>query len=263
MNPKFVVPFLAVLVMAGVLLYARDTEGPLPSTSGNGTPILVELFTSEGCSTCPPADQLLQKLDAQPVAGAQLIVLSEHVDYWNHIGWSDPYSSAAYSERQNNYVSRFHLQGPYTPEMIVDGSSEFVGNSYQEARQAFEKSQTQPKVDVRIRDLEVKDGKLHARLETENLPNGTPKADVVFVFALNHAESQVAGGENAGRHLTHVAVVRNLSIVGTAESGKPFGKDVAVSLGRNVSPSNVRVIAFLQEHGQGRVLGAAEATLPQ
>jgi hypothetical protein len=264
MKAMYSIPVLAVLVTAGLWLYGRDTESPKSSNAGGaGEPILVELFTSEGCSSCPPADQLLEKLDAQPLAGARLIVLSEHVDYWNHIGWNDPYSSAAYSERQNNYGSRFHLESVYTPQMIVDGSSEFVGNSYKQAREAFGKSQTQPKVEVHIRDLAVEKGKVKAHVESDGLPAGAKKADVVFVVALSHAESQVAGGENAGRRLTHVAVVRSLNVVGSVESGKPFSKDVSLSLGRDVAPGNLRVIAFLQESGQGRVLGATEATLAQ
>src|ERR1700747_2191885 len=125
----------------GSVCFLRAARTLTGSTGDGGTriPVLVELFTSEGCSSCPPADALLQRLDrSQPVSGADLIVLSEHVDYWKDIGWEDPYSSHEYSERQSAYAAQFGLASIYTPQMVVDGHLELVGSDERRAVQAIE-----------------------------------------------------------------------------------------------------------------------------
>jgi hypothetical protein len=258
----YLLPVVALLG-AALWLHGSDRASAGGSLSNSASaPVLVELFTSEGCSSCPPADAYLQKLDAQPTPGTQFIVLSEHVDYWNHIGWEDPYSSAAFSQRQDRYGTKLGLESVYTPQMVVDGVSEFVGSNHHEAEQAFAKAHTAPKVEVRISNVTLKDGVVRAHVDSAQLPQNK-KADVVFVVALNHADSQVAHGENAGRHLTHVAVVKSLSRVGTADAGKAFSSDVSVKVDGALQANNLRVVAFLQEPGQGRVLGVASESSVQ
>jgi len=247
---------LCVLIFAFAGSRLGTSRNPSPNPTSD-VPVVVELFTSEGCSSCPPADALLQKLDAQPYSGVRLIVLSEHVDYWNHIGWTDPYSSHTFSRRQDAYGSRFHLDSVYTPQMVVDGAEEFVGNSANDARKAFERAAGSPKVSVRISDVTRAGDLLRAHLETGPLPSGARGSDVLIAIALDHAESQVATGENAGRRLAHVAVVRSLSKAGTIASGRAFAHDVSVKLDNQVDPASFRLIVFIQEPGPGRVLGAA------
>lgn len=250
---------LLATVFAG---WASVSASDVPAGAAAPTPVLVELFTSEGCSSCPPADALLQQLDqTQPLAGAQLIVLSEHVDYWNHIGWADPYSSPFFTSRQNAYSDHFGLSSVYTPEMVVDGNTAFLGSNSQLAGQAFQKALAQQKVAVRISGISLDASKtLQAHIETDALPETLKvrKADVYLAAALNHAESQVLGGENGGRHLSHVSVVESLTKIGSIEPGKPFSRDVRVKLDSKTDPANLRIIAFIQQSGQKQVLGAAQ-----
>ncbi len=110
------------------------------------TPVVIELFTSEGCSSCPPADALLVELSHKsPPSGAQLILLGEHVDYWNYIGWTDRFSSAAFSDRQNNYAKQLHLATVYTPQMVIDGHLQLVGNGAAEVYRDISKAAAEPK----------------------------------------------------------------------------------------------------------------------
>ncbi len=224
------------------------------------TPVLIELFTSEGCSSCPPADGLLKKLDAgQPIAGAQLIVLSEHVTYWDHDGWRDPNSSSSLTERQNSYESVLGETTVFTPQLIIDGTHEVKSGDAKQIQETLQNAAAIPKVAVRIGDVTVDPGTptvLHARIETDaNFEQHN--ADVYVAVALDHVESQVLRGENGGRHLVHVAVVQELTKVGKLPKGKSFAQDVQLKLKPGTDPKNIRLVALVQESGPGKVLGAA------
>ncbi|HZQ19957.1 MAG TPA: DUF1223 domain-containing protein [Terriglobales bacterium] len=226
----------------------------------NSKPILIELFTSEGCSSCPPADALLRALDsAQPIVGAQLIVLEEHVDYWDDQGWRDPFSSHSFTVRQTDYVEHLHLKdGPYTPQMVVDGTEAFVGSDRTLLARALQKVVVAPKISIDISSPHIESGKLIAHLSTGEVPT---KAEVFIALALDHAQSQVLRGENGGKHLEHVAVVKRLSNVGKVKKGESFSKDV--SLGLDSSEQPYRMVAFIQEGSDGPVLGATVLRVPQ
>ena len=243
-------PPAALAVVAIWILFCE------PAIAASSNPILVELFTSEGCSSCPPAENLLRTLDAaQPVPGAQLIVLEEHVDYWDDQGWQDPFSAHAFTVRQSKYVERLHLNsGPYTPQMVVDGAEAFVGSDHAQAGRAMAQAAKLPKVDVEISSLHVENGKVLAHVQVAAVAS---TADVFLALALDRAQSQVLRGENGGRRLEHVAVVKRLTDVGQAEKGKPFSKDVTVALDHDHPGQTYRLIAFVQEAGEGKVLGAA------
>jgi len=253
---------VAIAVVLGVVVAPHGSRAA--SETSARTPILVELFTSEGCSSCPPADAFLQKLDRQTVAGAEVIVLSEHVDYWNHIGWKDPYSASFYSDRQNTYGSWFRLSGVYTPQMVVDGAAQFVGSDQALGEATIRKAENDPKIDVRLSAVSLTPpGELRAHVETAELvPSfGQGEVDVYLAIALDHAESQVSGGENAGHKLAHTAVVRKIVKIGVLKQGHSLAQNVHVKLDSGTDASNLRVIAFLQQSHQGKVFGATMAPL--
>ncbi|MGA2115482.1 MAG: DUF1223 domain-containing protein [Bryobacteraceae bacterium] len=209
-------------------------------------PVLVELFTSEGCSSCPPADALLARLDRfQPVPGVQIVALEEHVDYWNHDGWTDPFSSAQFSRRQERYAEQFAISDVYTPQMVVDGFRQFNGSDSRGAVSAIGLAARTEKLAVRV--LRSAGG---VRVEVDP---GSHGGDVFLAVAQNAASSQVLAGENQGRSLRHVAILRRLSQIGSVKGRAGFAKDVPLSS----SESEDRVIAFVQDSGPGRVRGAA------
>jgi hypothetical protein len=241
---------ITLMGVAGVLGHARAATGDMKK------PVLIELFTSEGCSSCPPADRLLQSLDEkQPFAGAELVVLSEHVDYWNGDGWVDTYSSRLFSDRQRMYAEQFDLNSVYTPEAVVDGQRETVGSNDVAIRDAVEQAARDQKVSLTVSNP-VRDGnKIKIHLASGDLKN---EATLYVALADNKVQSQVAGGENGGRLLTHVAVVQVLSPVGTVRAGNSFSKDVVVPMAKGISANGMRVVAFLQDDKSRKILGATE-----
>lgn len=247
---------LAILALVGFLTTGDSRAADTHAT----TPVLVELFTSEGCSSCPPADAWLQRMDAaQPLPGAELIVLSEHVDYWNHDGWKDPYSSSLVTERQSDYVRALGLQTPYTPQVIVDGATDLHLTDDQQKEQTFQKAAASQKIPVRITSVTLDPANpsiLRAHVEVAG-NSADENADIYEAVALSHAESQVLRGENSGKHLTHVAVVQELTKIGKLQKGKTFSRDVEIKLKPGTDPKNIRLVVFAQKSGPGKVLGAA------
>lgn len=221
-------------------------------------PVLLELFTSEGCSSCPPADRLLESLDRQPVAGVNLIVLSEHVDYWNYLGWKDPYSSAVYSDRQHNYADRLGAE-VYTPQLIVDGATSALGSDQGEVTQAISRAAKEAKIPVSMSAAKSGTG---ATVHVDANSRGK-SADLYVVIAADRARSQVLRGENGGHMLTHVAVVQSITKVGKWEGSGATGRDVPIpaKLVAAATSGQTRVIAYLQDPQTGRILGAAQARM--
>lgn len=251
---------LSIWPLAYVQAPAPGTNLPPPNTSQASVPVLVELFTSEGCSSCPPADVLLQRLDDdQPIPGTQLIVLSEHVTYWDQEGWKDPNSSSTVTYRQSAYEASLGVKEPYTPQFVIDGSQSVSLEKLKNLEDALNKAKGNAKIPIRISNITVDPSDpatLRAHIEADT---NTDKhnADVYLAVALNHVESQVLRGENGGKHLIHVAVVQQLNKLGKIPKGKSFAQDVRVKLKPNEDLKSIRLVVFAQEPDQGKLLGAS------
>ena len=223
--------------------------------------MLIELFTAEGCSSCPPADHFLGQLDAaQPIPGAHLIVLSEHVDYWDRQGWPDPYASKAFTDRQVAYEQRLKISEPFTPQFIVDGAVSMSLSHRERIKEQLLGAAAVAKIPVTIESLRVGGGAAPAIDGTVSvaMAAGDRPCDLFVAVALDHADTQVLRGENRGQHLAHVAVLRQLVRVGTVAPGADSNQSFSVALPKGEDRAPFRVIAFLQQPGTGAVLGAAE-----
>lgn len=247
------------LLLLSLLVYGTKPTAQSQQIQANRVPVLVELFTSEGCSDCPPADALLAKLDAtQPVPGVQAIVLSEHVTYWNHEGWSDPFSLDAMTERQEQYVQRFALDSSYTPQMVVNGTEQFVGSNSRALVAALTNEAKTPPRNLAIAEAKWNDGAAQFSIHADAVA-GTK---LIVALAADATHSEVARGENAGRTLHHTAVVRVMKELGAdAADGRPLKLPGGPLAQKTEAAGPVRVVVFLVDRKTGHVLGVAQQTL--
>jgi hypothetical protein len=226
-----------------------------PSAPAQKT-VLVELFTSEGCSSCPPADALLRQVNGTETSGGQLVIgISEHVTYWNSLGWSDPFSSSDYTERQNAYSEKFHLEGPYTPQMVINGAEQIVGSDRAALLRAVEKEeQERPRMSLRILALSISGSTMTVSFSTSGeLP--AKGADLIAVLADDTDRSSVLRGENSGHTLAHVAVARSISRVAKVQAAGEQTVQIRIPSSFQASPGH-HLILFAQTPGNGRVLGS-------
>jgi hypothetical protein len=231
----------------------------LPAPRPGTTPVLVELFTSEGCSSCPPADALLAHLDRdQPIPTANIIVLEEHVDYWDSLGWHDRFSSHQVTARQSAYSQRLRLDDNYTPQMIVDGTDQFAGNDTAHALRAIAQAARTPKVALAVSPLAF-DGTYLTGAVSLGGSGTLPPADLYAAVVESKASTEVQHGENGGRTLHHVSVVRSLQRIGAPADATTAPLKFSLLTPKDASATNLRAVVFLQREGQGAILAAASS----
>ena len=219
-------------------------------------PVLVELFTSEGCSSCPPADKALIFLEKQqPISQAEIITLAFHVDYWNYLGWKDEFSLPEYSQRQGQYAQSFRQDSSYTPQMVVDGQAQFVGSNSNEASKAITAT------------LKTKKGMVQAALNGDVLKvsvSALPKHEASTAFlaiAEDGIATDVKRGENAGNKLPHISIVRTLKPLGmVAADADIHSSEAEIQISPAWKRENLKFIVFVQENASRKIIAVGKAS---
>lgn len=247
-------PITLIAVLSGFFAFA-GTSSTAQTVVANRTPVVVELFTSEGCSSCPPADALLGKLEhLQPINGAQIIILGEHVDYWDKEGWRDRFSSPDYTQRQNEYAAKLHVNDSYTPQMIVDGADQFLGSDAQHAVKSITNAAQTPKVSLTVANVTVDGHRVSGEVSAPPFPF---KGDLYAALVDPIDTTDVKKGENGGKHLEHAGVVRTMQRIGSLKDLAAGPRKFNLNAPSDAVPASMRVIVFAQRSDMGPIVGAS------
>ena len=238
------------------ILAANDPQKAADKNSAK-QPVLVELFTSEGCSSCPPAERALAFLEQQqPVSGAEIIALELHVDYFDSAGWKDPFSSAFFTQRQYLYAERYKSDKVYTPQMVVDGAQQFIGSDTLQATNVIMEASKKTKANITL----TRDGE-KLKVQITDIPK-LEDSTVFLALAENNLATNIKGGENSGKKLSHTAVVRKLGVIGDVKSdGKFFEAQINLEFKPEWKKDDVKAVVFVQENTSRRILGVGQLSL--
>jgi hypothetical protein len=229
----------------------RQNQTNKPAETKSKTPVLVELFTSEGCSSCPPADRVLSQLEKeQSIAETEIITLALHVDYWNYLGWRDEFSQKQFSERQNGYAEKFKLDSIYTPQMVVDGQTQLVGSNLGAAHKAISDATKSSKAAIELSNARDK-----LKVKITDVPSHDDSY-VWLAIAEDNLKTKVKRGENSGKTLDHVSVVREMKLLGNLASiDKTFESEIDLQFNSNWKKENLKFIVFVQGKDSKKVFG--------
>ncbi|MGG7664587.1 DUF1223 domain-containing protein [Dyadobacter sp. BHUBP1] len=238
---------LSLGLSLSVMAFDLNTNSKTTDNTANKGFAVVELFTSEGCSSCPPADKLLAKIQEEN-AGKPVYILAFHVDYWNHQGWRDVFSEKDFTKRQYQYANWLNLETVYTPQVVVNGKHELIGSQEETLRRALNTEMNSSAPAQLNAEAQVEAGKLKLTYQASNAARGTV-LQVALVQKVAH--TMVKRGENAGRLLPHVQIVRRIQSFPAAAGG-----NVALNLPEGFNPTEWEVITFLQNTQTGAIIAA-------
>ncbi len=222
---------VAMMVAAAATQFTSGAE-PLASRLGT-TPVIVELFTSQGCSSCPPADALITTLAHDQSLRGKVIPIAYHVDYWDHLGWRDPFSSRFWTQRQMTYIRQMHLNSAYTPQAIVSGRKELVGSRAAALESAIVEASHAPPFGTIALEAKREGPSIIADVHGA----GGATSDIVLALVEYNVATPVKAGENEGRTIMNDAIVRSLRQV----------RPGRIKLNAEPSWQHLAVVAFLQD----------------
>ena len=237
------------------------------SSPGRPSAVLVELFTSEGCSSCPPADSVLTELVRnQPFAGVTIVGMGEHVDYWDRLGWRDPFSSPRFTSRQSEYEARtFHTGSIYTPQVVIDGDFQEIGSDRAAVMRAIARAARLLKADISVTALpspSMTDRRIRIQVDIPPELARHGNADVIVAAVEDDLVTKVERGENHGRTLRHSRVARTLTVVGAIDArDRRFSTTASIPVAASWNRSELHAVAFVQERQTRRVIGVASVPM--
>ncbi len=272
MTTRSLVIAMALVFLAAVTAATTAVAQPARSSEAPAV-VVVELFTSEGCSSCPPADALLARLDEslngsggvrgrrRPLVprNVEVIALGEHVDYWDNLGWKDRFSSPLFTARQQDYGMALRKSSVYTPQAVINGVREVIGSDMRALtgaiREAAHDDGEALTADVEIHATQDDDVALHVGL----LPAGSHGADVLLAVTESGIATDVGAGENNGRHLVHAAVVRTMSRLAELDPKHPgeYQAEARLNLRPEWNRARLKAVLLVQDRETRRILGAA------
>jgi hypothetical protein len=254
--------FAVAVAVSLALLAGGHVRAQAPTGAGR-VPVLAELFTSEGCSSCPPADRILEMLATeQPVDGVYVIGLSEHVTYWDHQGWRDPFASRSFTQRQTAYGAHFNLESIFTPQLVIDGTIQMVGSDTSQLQRVLAERARSPKAPLTIEATSGDTG-VTVSAAGAGLDAGLAEdAELVWVIAEDNLVVEVKRGENAKRTLRHAGVVRTMVTKKLDASKAAFNTSALLPLAAEWKRDQLRLVAFVQARKTKRVISVAWSRLP-
>jgi hypothetical protein len=237
--------FICLVLGAATPAHSQDKQ------EAPRTPVLLELFTAEGCSSCPPADDLVARLKKeQPIPGVLIVPIGLHVNYWNRQGWTDRFSSPDYTERQEDYRRRFKLDDVYTPQIIVDGRAAFAAN---DVNQIYSRIADAARI---AKPITINVDHAGDRLKISAESAAPVNADLMLAVVEDNLQTEVKAGENGGRVLKHSAVLRNLKKL-TSMKTTSWSKEIGTPSGRDWKTADQQFVVFAQDRSNGAIVGLA------